>query len=256
MTAHELPMSVKGLRETARAIWNRITGAIGVLNRPKQPEARADVARQQREALERVAAYETIFNERVADLARRLESGDLPVRGFRAEMVTEIRFMVMTGVIAAVGGWGNLTPEDVARADERVREQVRYLDNWIAQLERADTISAVQVANRAALYAGVGRAVMQETFDKSVMRDFPDLPFYPRDGSTLCMTRCYCGWVWENVDYNAGNADVYWRMDVLSGREHEHCETCLRRAAAFRPLKIRGFQFVNLPADLSFYRRD
>ena len=75
--------------------------------------------------------------------------------------------------------------------------------------------------------------------------EFPDLPFYPKQ-KTTCKTGCKCRWEWRNVDREKGNADVYW----LLGRA-EHCKQCLKRAEAFAPLRIRNWNFENMPADLS-----
>lgn len=96
---------------------------------------------------------------------------------------------------------------DIARA---VAEQLAYLDRFAAAL---DGLSDRQIAARAASYA----ASVTATYWRAAA---PNLPFYPGDGQTSCLTHCTCRW--EKRD-DGGYA---W---VLG--DTEHCDGCRQRAA-------------------------
>jgi len=235
-----------------RAVFRRVLEGAGRLagRKPEEPQAEAQT-RQQR-TVEMVERYQTQFNERVDVLAKRVTSGELPLRQFRALMLNEIRYSLYTGAAAGAGGIGYLTPEDIQRVDEHTRAQAVYLDNWIAQLERepVEARKESRIANRARMYGGAGTQIAYETMDKNVHRNFPDLPFYPKD-RTDCRNNCKCGWVWRYVDAVKGNADVDWQMQPA-----EHCRICINRAKACNPLKIRDFKIINMPPMEGLVRRD
>lgn len=61
-----------------------------------------------------------------------------------------------------------------------------------------------------------------------------DLPVFPKDGGTACLTNCGCFWEIEEVDSKRGHYDCYWRLG-----DKEHCEDCMEREKQYSPLKIR-----------------
>lgn len=215
--------------------------------RGKRPDPEAEARARQAAAAEKIARYRDEFNKRVTELGMQLGAKEITPQEFRAKMLIEIRFNLITAAAAAAGSIGSLTPADLQRVDAKVLEQTRYLDNWVAQIERQPDKewSGAALGNRARMYAGTAEALAAETVDKNVHAEFPNLPFYPAQ-KTSCRNNCKCGWEWRMVDRDKGNADVYWRL----GRA-EHCKQCLARAAAFAPLQIRNWKIVNLPADLS-----
>jgi hypothetical protein len=250
------PMSVKGVRDWFKRIREGITNLIPDLPddpRYTDPMARARTEQKRNakpaipddEKQERVRkmldTYRNEFQTRAKELAEQVSDGTITPRQFRGLMITEIRHSIYTAVALARGGVGNMQPSDVDRVDEAVRNQAKYLDNWVAQIERTplDKRSKGQMQTRASLYGNAMGATTYETMDKEEFKQFPDLPFYPKDGTTECMTNCKCHWSWRNMDEDKGNADVYWVLGIA-----EHCETCAERAVQLNPLKIRNFEFV------------
>lgn len=198
----------------------------------------------QQQAASKVAAYRLQFDNRINDLAKRLGEGKITPRIFRALMLIEIRYLLFTAAAAGAGGVGYLQPSDIALIDRRVRQQAQYLDNWISQLERkSDKSSVAQITNRARMYGGESNSVLNEMIDRVAHRAFPTMPFQP-GRRTDCLTNCKCKWEWHVIDFRKGDADVFWRM-----RPAEHCDTCLARAKALAPLKIRDFRIINMPLD-------
>lgn len=111
--------------------------------------------------------------------------------------------------------------------------QVEYLNKFLDQVE-AEGWSDGRDRARLAMYARnlVASYERGKTFGL-------DLPAYPGDGSTQCLTNCKCSWriVWldaENLD-----ADAYWDMGTA-----EHCDDCARRARRWAPLRFRGGEVV------------
>lgn len=269
MTDAEL-IAQKGIRDFFRNLLTGTANTLARLNDPQHylregrqppvPQVTPDAsAAAQQQALDKVAKYRAEFNKRASALAADFAGGKLTPTQFRGDMLREIRFNLYTAAAAGAGGIGNLRPDDIARVDMEVKRQAEFLDAWIAQVERTppEQRSAGQMQVRAQLYGGAAGQMVQETIDKVQFREFPNLPFYPKDWTTACGGNCACGWIWENVDRDKGDADIFWRLNVLRAiAPEEHCEHCLLRASTFKPLKIRNFVFINLPTDLSPFMTD
>lgn len=61
-----------------------------------------------------------------------------------------------------------------------------------------------------------------------------NLPAFPKDGGTACLSNCGCSWEIEEVDAKRGHYDCYWRLG-----DKEHCEDCTSREAQYSPFKVR-----------------
>ena len=244
-----MPSTVDRIRAGARVLFRGITS--GLQHWLYQP----GVAKPERAVpVERIPSvlekYRAEFDRNVTVLAERLTNGELSPRSWRFEMLQEIRFLHMTAAIAAAGGMGNLESDDIALVNRKVNEQAAYLDRFTAQLERqpAEERKVGYIANRARQYSGAANTTASLATDLVQHRKFPSLPFHSAD-RTLCRTKCACDWDWQNVDEVHGNADVYWKLNQKR-QVVEHCETCLKRRKACNPLKIRNWQFENLPANM------
>lgn len=250
-----LDPATKGVRDWFKRIRDGINKLIPDLPddpRYTDPMARARAEQQrnakpsppdddrQEKVRKMLDTYRTEFQSKAKELAGQLADGEITPRQFRGLMITEIRHGIYTAVALARGGVGSMEPDDVSRVDEAVRKQAEYLDNWVAQIERTpkENLSKGQMQTRASMYGNSMGATTYETLDKQEYKQFPDLPFYPKDGTTDCMNGCKCHWSWRKMDEEKGDADVYWVLGVA-----EHCEQCAERAVKLNPLKIRNFQF-------------
>jgi len=249
----------KSLRDVFRNLLQGVGNAASVVNDPRYylregrqpptaPQQQPDESRAAQEAsLAKVAKYKAEFDGRVNDAAQQFAEGKLTGAQFRGDMLREIRFYLLMAAASGAGGIGYLNPPDFQRIDAEVRHQAAYLDNWIAQVERqsVEKRSVAQMQMRARMYGGAAGSMAQETMDKVQFREFPDLPFYPKK-KTLCKSNCKCRWEWRNVDRETGSAEAWYLMGHA-----EHCETCINRAAVFKPLRCVKFEWVNMPTDLS-----
>ncbi len=61
-----------------------------------------------------------------------------------------------------------------------------------------------------------------------------DLPAFPKDGGTACLSNCGCYWEIDEVDSKRGHYDCYWRLG-----DKEHCEDCMSLEKQYSPFKVR-----------------
>ncbi len=125
---------------------------------------------------------------------------------------------------------GELSEEEIDQLQGYIEEQSQYLDGFAAS---AGAISPAMGAARAAMYA----AALTLPFWWGRTR-YLDLPAYPGDGSSSCLTRCRCHWDIVPIDEDAGDYDCSWVLGFA-----EHCPECAARAVAWNPLQVRGWNY-------------
>lgn len=169
----------------------------------------------------------------MAELGQGVNAGILTPDAWQAEMAN----LLLVGHLAAYAeGRGvkpkQLTAEEDALVGRIVAEQIPYLDGFATQIDETGWQPAMEA--RARMYA----AAMRQSYERARAGRL-ELPAYPGDGSSECLTNCRCGWriVW--LDKEKGNADCYWTLGRV-----EHCETCTSRARRWAPLKVRGWEVV------------
>jgi len=123
------------------------------------------------------------------------------------------------------GGRNNLSHRDWGRIGAMVKEQYKYLRNMMGQIARGE-ITPRQAIARFAMYINSAN----EALWKALTRDLDfNLPAYPGDGSTQCLTNCKCEWRIEKL---AWGVDAYWMLG-----EAEHCDDCVERSNTWNPWK-------------------
>jgi hypothetical protein len=113
-------------------------------------------------------------------------------------------------------GANGLTPTGDRILGAALQTQLDFLAGFAASVE---DMSEAQAAARAALYAGA----LKSTYAKGQFGEQLDLPFYPGDGSTVCLGNCRCEW---DVTIDGSTARAIWRLHAK-----ESCPDCLARAA-------------------------
>lgn len=68
-----------------------------------------------------------------------------------------------------------------------------------------------------------------------------NLPAHPTEGSE-CQNNCGCVWTLTVFDEEQGNLNAWW----IRGKD-DSCPTCIRRAAEWAPLRIRGNEYRSVP---------
>lgn len=170
-------------------------------------------------------------------LSAQLANGELSVDDWYAAMRDQLRRA--HGAYYRLGRGTTLTPQDMARLNERLARQYEFLDGWRDELASGDMRSEAAIRARARMYLDAGNASLQDGRGAAI--GLPPLPAVPGDGTTVCRTNCKCTWRIVQLD-GAGNYDCYWRL-----RPAEHCPTCEARALAWSPIRARGGRWEPFP---------
>jgi hypothetical protein len=92
----------------------------------------------------------------------------------------------------------------------------------------------------------------REAFERGKMRAWgiPDLPAWPGDGSTECLTNCRCHWEFEPWQ---GYINCYWIIDW----EAENCQDCIDRYHLWNPWRTKSSlpQPPLIPPPIAFHPR-
>jgi len=125
------------------------------------------------------------------------------------------------------GGVNPASPVGRAVLTRTVATQLHFLSGFQAVIEDAPQFERGWKA-RAGMYAESVGAPYWAGRTKLL-----PLPALPKDGSTLCKTRCGCAWEVQQLEGD-NNYDCYWRRG-----KRDSCSTCIARERAWAPLRIR-----------------
>jgi hypothetical protein len=222
--------------QTLRRLWRRVTGS-------RQRETRTPTVNDRA-----FRQYLRHYDRQVTQLGEQLASGAIDVTEWLQRMESEIASLHLTADAIGRGGLSNMTVEDLNRVNRQVADQNTYLQRWARQLQDADEqeINPSAMRRRALMYAENANATLGQATVSAM--GMPELPAQPKDGTTDCLTNCYCRWSIRDVDGD-GNWDCYWIID----RSRDNCPQCVARAAAWSPLRIRGGVFVGDISSPRFY---
>ncbi len=179
------------------------------------------------------------FARHLRNLTERVRNGDLTVIEWQLTMRDELRQMYVQMTFAGAGGKRTgITQADLDRLDSMLAEQYQYLDAFARQMQAAWDNPADpfwgKASDRTSMYA-------MSSYQAFWAQAVPvELPAYPGDGSTFCLTKCQCRW---RIEYQ-------WRRRflrrpvveaVLATWElgaAEHCDDCVARSQTWNPLRI------------------
>jgi hypothetical protein len=180
----------------------------------------AQVDEWAQETLRVSTAATTTLAEMVAD--HRLNVAD-----WQRQMKQVIKAEYIAKYTAGRGGIEAMTQSDWGRLGAIIKEQYGYLRGF-AQAITDGTLSEAQIKARAAMYVRSGREAFMRAQARAL--DAPDLPAYPGDGTTDCLTNCQCRWI---IREYRDRWECTWALGIA-----EHCDTCVGRAQEWAPLII------------------
>lgn len=167
-----------------------------------------------------------LFNETMDELAHSLRIGRITLGFFEEELRTQIRLLHAGAMAIGKGSWQAVTQSDWGKVGAELRGQYVFLHRFAQDvLARRATISEAAIAWRAKLYGlkAAHTATLGQAGDITAL-----LPWIPRDGTTICLNGCMCGWELLEVRRDAlsgtKNIQATWRLSPV-----ESCETCLGR---------------------------
>lgn len=117
-----------------------------------------------------------------------------------------------------------LTPDELTMLTDIVKTQAEYLFVFATML---GTLTISEIIRRAVMYIESTR----QGFERGKAAAYGiELPAYPGDGSTPCLSHCRCYWQIESGDAIL----AYWRLGTS-----DHCATCKQRNAEWSPYRVR-----------------
>ncbi len=165
--------------------------------------------------------------QRMEGVTTVYSAGTIDIFAYEKQVKEILRQTYVDLYAMGAGGRNNLTQKDWGSIGGMLKEQYGYLNPFMEQIARGE-LSPAQITARLKMYINSA----SESFWRAFARDIPiDLPAYPGDGSTACLTNCQCTWDIQQVD---GGYDCYWRLGVA-----EHCPDCVENASRWNPYRIR-----------------
>ena len=161
-------------------------------------------------------------------------SGQLSPADFNRLMRDEIKYAHIREYLLGRGGLGQMTQADWGSIGGMLADQYRYLGPFSDQI---GNLSEAQIAARAAMYIRSSREAYERAKTRAYGLAVNDLPVYPGQGNSQCLSNCRCSWSIVEVRDNGAliGFDAYWEL----GATEEHCGDCTGYAAAYNPYPIR-----------------
>lgn len=183
------------------------------------------------EQIEYAKALREVYRAQLQELTQQYVDGAISVQDWQIDMRESLREMnAAMLVVAANVDPANVTSSDWLKLGNELRSQYDYLEDFAHQTLEDPTVlgSAVQ---RAGLYAN-------STISSFWRQLAPvDLPAYPGDGSTRCITNCNCDWQFDNEYDDEGNIVAVLATWVLEPGSNT-CEDCLERSQKWVKLRV------------------
>lgn len=173
------------------------------------------------------------FEQRAAQLAQALVDGRITVQEWRVALASEIADLHVAAYVLGAGGVEQLDAEDFAALNDKLDEQLGYLNAWAAELDSGELPSLKALQARSNMYGSAAEVTQVRALTEAI--GMPVLPAYPKDYQTDCRHNCYCHWRIETLD-GVGNWDCYWEYDPL----RDNCKQCPKRHEVWYPLQIRN----------------
>jgi len=125
------------------------------------------------------------------------------------------------------GGTRAMESADWLSLNNLIRTQQQYFQGFLDEV-RAGSLTEAQIRARTRMYLNSSIQAFERA--NAAVRGLPELPQYPCDGQTRCLTNCQCHLSYEWAD---GAWSVYWNLGIA-----EHCPDCEAQAAAWNPLVV------------------
>jgi hypothetical protein len=177
---------------------------------------------------DRVRALRDSFVSSTAEapqaLTSALAAGDLTLPQWEAGMRLSIKQSFLAAGLLGRGGKNAADPSFYGALGVRVKAQYGFLGEFAREIAKGE-LSEAQIAARGGMYLEAARSA----FEQGRAASFSiDLPAYPGDGQSQCLTRCRYGW---DLAETEAEVQATW---VLGGSNH--CPDCGGNAARWNPL--------------------
>ena len=172
----------------------------------------------------------------VNGLAQQLADGDITLNQWVLGMRQNVKDSFIDQYMLSAGGRNNMTQSDWGRIGQMVRNQYEYLDGFASDIA-GGRYTESGVAARSRMYVESSSQAFER--GNTVTRGMPDLPAYPGDGSTQCLSNCRCRWAIKETETDW---QCTWKLAAA-----EHCLDCVNRADEWNPLVVPKSEARSLP---------
>lgn len=161
-------------------------------------------------------------------LTDSLASGSDALGPWMTKMRDLIKRSYIDQYVLARGGRNAMTKSDWGRVGRQIQSQYKYLQAF-AEDAAAGKMSAKQMGARAEMYLESSTQAFERGKAASYSLDL-ELPAYPGDGSTDCLSNCKCHW---QISEHDDHWEATWKLGAA-----DHCGTCVSRSASWAPLIV------------------
>lgn len=172
--------------------------------------------------------YIALRKDATNTLAQQVANKTINAQQWTLAMRQEIKTNMINQYMLAHGGRNSMTPADWGRVGQMCKQQYDFLDRFASDVA-AGRYTEQQIAARARMYVEASAQAFER--GKVLARGMPDLPVYPSDGGTACLSNCKCSWTIREFD---DRWECRWSL-----ADAEHCAGCVERAARFSPLVVQ-----------------
>jgi len=167
--------------------------------------------------------------KKVRHLAALLIAGYLTYDAWKRAMRDEIEAEYIRQYVAGIGGAALMLDADWNTLQTLLDRQYGYLDTFANELT-AGRLSEDEIGARSELYISSATQAFERGKVSGKTSGELELPAYPGDGSTPCLTNCQCEWdvVEEETEWQA-----FWRLGPT-----EHCDVCSERSETWNPYVV------------------
>ena len=174
--------------------------------------------------------------ESATDLLASYVADDMLSPGdWRLLMREEIKREYIREYMLGKGGRAQMTQADWGSIGGMLKEQYTYLD---AFAEQVGEMSEAAIRSRSRMYIRSAREAYERGNARAQSGGVLELPAYPGDGQTVCLTNCKCNWRIETVTDDEGNVigwDCFWEISPHA----ENCPDCEDNKGMWWPLEVR-----------------
>ena len=176
--------------------------------------------------------------EKATDLlASYVSDGMLAVDDWQLLMRQEIKREYIREYMLGRGGRAQMTQADWGSIGGMLKEQYAYLDAFADQIATGN-LSEAAIRSRSRMYIRSAREAYERANARAQSDGTLELPAYPGDGQTVCLTNCNCAWRIEAVTDEDGNVigwDCFWEINP----NVENCPDCQDNRSQWWPLSVR-----------------
>lgn len=165
-------------------------------------------------------------------LAAQVANSEITLQQWQMGMRQVIKDTYINEYMLSAGGRNAMTQSDWGRVGQMVREQYEYLDRFAGDIANGRYTES-GIAARARMYPESASQAYERGNAES--RGMPQLPAYPGDGSTVCLSNCKCSWAIKETD-------AAW-LCTWKIAPAENCPDCLDRAQRWAPLVVPKSMF-------------